>query len=77
MEAQEAVGSWSRELIDAVLNVGGSYYLPYQLHATEEQYVRTRTRGSFSRSSSARSGEQVPESARRQVLAAARDGDAT
>ena len=27
-------GIWTRELIDAALNLGGSYYLPYQLHAT-------------------------------------------
>ena len=32
------VGIWTRELIDAVLSVGGTYYLPYQLHATEEQF---------------------------------------
>jgi len=38
--AQQHVSSWSRELIDAALSVGGSYYLPYQLHATEEQFRR-------------------------------------
>ncbi len=32
------VGVWTRELIDAALSVGGSYYLPYQLHATEKQF---------------------------------------
>lgn len=32
------VGIWTRELIDAVLSVGGTYYLPYQLHATEQQF---------------------------------------
>jgi hypothetical protein len=34
------VGTWTRELIDAVLSVGGRYYLPYQLHATQEQFHR-------------------------------------
>ncbi|MEP7220109.1 MAG: FAD-binding oxidoreductase, partial [Bacteroidota bacterium] len=29
---------WTRELIDAVLEVGGTYYLPYQSHATPEQF---------------------------------------
>jgi FAD/FMN-containing dehydrogenase/uncharacterized membrane protein YhaH (DUF805 family)/SAM-dependent methyltransferase len=38
------VGVWTRELIDAVLGVGGSYYLPYQLHATAEQFHRAYPR---------------------------------
>jgi FAD/FMN-containing dehydrogenase len=37
-QAQDAVGMWSRELIDAALDVQGSYYLPYQLHATRQQF---------------------------------------
>jgi FAD/FMN-containing dehydrogenase len=37
--SQRAVGEWSRELIDAALRSGGSYYLPYQLHATREQFL--------------------------------------
>lgn len=28
----------TRELVDASLNVGGRYYLPYRLHATQEQF---------------------------------------
>lgn len=32
------VGVWTRELIDAALSVGGTYYLPYQLHATHAQF---------------------------------------
>jgi FAD/FMN-containing dehydrogenase/SAM-dependent methyltransferase len=36
--ARERVGVWTRELIDAVLECGGTYYLPYQLHATHEQF---------------------------------------
>jgi len=34
------VAIWTRELIDAVISVGGSYYLPYQLHATPEQFCQ-------------------------------------
>ncbi len=32
------VNAWSREMIDAVISEGGAYYLPYQLHATTEQF---------------------------------------
>jgi FAD/FMN-containing dehydrogenase/uncharacterized membrane protein YhaH (DUF805 family)/SAM-dependent methyltransferase len=32
------VGIWTRELIDAALPLNGSYYLPYQIHATPEQF---------------------------------------
>ena len=38
--AKARVAVWTRELIDAVLAVGGTYYLPYQLHATDEQFHR-------------------------------------
>ena len=41
---QKEVGVWTRELIDAALDLGGSYYLPYQLHATEEQFLRAYPR---------------------------------
>jgi hypothetical protein len=34
------VGVWTRELVDAVLAVGGAYYLPYQVHATPDQFHR-------------------------------------
>jgi hypothetical protein len=44
--AQTEVGVWTRELLDAALNVGGSYYLPYQLHATETQFLRAYPRAS-------------------------------
>jgi len=36
--AKLRVGVWTRELIDAVLAEGGTYYLPYQPHATPEQF---------------------------------------
>lgn len=34
------VGMWTRAMIDAALSVGGTYYLPYQLHATDDQLHR-------------------------------------
>ena len=42
--SQREVGVWTRELIDAALDLGGSYYLPYQLHATEAQFLRAYPR---------------------------------
>ena len=42
--ARERVAVWTRELIDAVLSVGGTYYLPYQAHATHEQFHRAYPR---------------------------------
>ncbi len=39
-EAIEHVGNWTRQMIDEVLTVGGTYYLPYQLHATDNQLHR-------------------------------------
>ncbi len=38
--SQREVGIWTRELVEAALRVGGSYYLPYQLHATRSQFLR-------------------------------------
>lgn len=32
------VGVWTRELISAAISLQGSYYLPYQVHATAEQF---------------------------------------
>jgi FAD/FMN-containing dehydrogenase len=43
-KAREAVGVWTRELIDAALEAGGTYYLPYQIHATDEQFHRAYPR---------------------------------
>ncbi len=37
-EAQQKVGKWTREMIDAILSEGGTYYLPYQPHATTAQF---------------------------------------
>ncbi len=36
--AKNEVAIWTRELIDAAIAVGGAYYLPYQAHATSEQF---------------------------------------
>jgi len=35
---RDAVRAWTRELIDAATSLRGSYYLPYQIHATPEQF---------------------------------------
>jgi FAD/FMN-containing dehydrogenase len=43
-DAGRAAEVWTRELIEAALSVGGSYYLPYQLHATIEQFRRAYPR---------------------------------
>lgn len=32
------VATWTREMIDAILAEGGTYYLPYQIHATDAQF---------------------------------------
>lgn len=37
--AKAAVGAWTRDLVDAALAEGGSYYLPYQIHATRDQFL--------------------------------------
>ena len=42
--AKDRVAVWTRELIDAALGVGGTYYLPYQPHATTEQFHRAYPR---------------------------------
>ncbi|MCI4568274.1 FAD-binding protein [Lysobacter sp. CFH 32150] len=42
--AKARVAVWTRELIDAALDCGGTYYLPYQPHATPEQFHRAYPR---------------------------------
>jgi FAD/FMN-containing dehydrogenase/uncharacterized membrane protein YhaH (DUF805 family) len=37
---RKSVAVWTRELIEAAISVGGTYYLPYQAHATPEQFHR-------------------------------------
>lgn len=43
-ESRRKVGVWTRELVDAALSVGGTYYLPYQPHATEAQFLQAYPR---------------------------------
>jgi FAD/FMN-containing dehydrogenase len=38
--SKQAVKRWTREMIDQVLTVGGTYYLPYQPQATDDQFHR-------------------------------------
>jgi len=39
-DGEKSMAAMTRELIDAALSVGGTYYLPYRLHATPEQFAR-------------------------------------
>jgi FAD/FMN-containing dehydrogenase len=39
-EADAALGALARELVDVAVELGGSYYLPYRLHASPEQLRR-------------------------------------
>jgi FAD/FMN-containing dehydrogenase len=43
-EDKSNVGLWTRKLIDISISEGGSYYLPYQIHATEEQFMKAYPR---------------------------------
>lgn len=42
--ARNRVAVWTRELIEAALDSGGTYYLPYQIHATPDQFRRAYPR---------------------------------
>ena len=39
-KAQDIVKAWTQELIDAAIAVKGTYYLPYQVHATVAQFFK-------------------------------------
>jgi FAD/FMN-containing dehydrogenase len=39
-----AVAVWTRELIEAAIALNGTYYLPYQAHATPDQFHRAYPR---------------------------------
>ncbi len=43
-EAQREVGRWTRELVETAVRAGGRYYLPYQPHATRDQFHRAYPR---------------------------------
>jgi len=36
---RQNVGIWTRKMIDAIISENGAYYLPYQPHATSEQFL--------------------------------------
>jgi FAD/FMN-containing dehydrogenase len=38
------VGNWTRAMIAEALSLGGTYYLPYQIHATDNQFHRAYPR---------------------------------
>jgi SAM-dependent methyltransferase len=42
--AKARVAVWTRELVQAAIDCGGTYYLPYQPHATREQFLRAYPR---------------------------------
>lgn len=44
VNARNRVAVWTRELIDAAIACGGAYYLPYQVHATAEQFHKAYPR---------------------------------
>jgi hypothetical protein len=37
-DAKAEVSAWTKELIGAAISLGGAYYLPYQIHATPQQF---------------------------------------
>lgn len=39
-QADQKMAAMTREMIEAALQSGGRYYLPYRLHATHEQFAR-------------------------------------
>jgi FAD/FMN-containing dehydrogenase/uncharacterized membrane protein YhaH (DUF805 family) len=43
-EEKSRVAIWTRELIDVSIGMGGTYYLPYQPHATLEQFKKAYPR---------------------------------
>ncbi|HEV3051015.1 MAG TPA: FAD-binding oxidoreductase [Longimicrobium sp.] len=43
-EGRAKVAQWTREMADAALASGGSWYLPYQPHATPQQFARAYPR---------------------------------
>ncbi len=43
-DSLQRVSTWSRELIDSAVGTGGSYYLPFQKHASRESFFRSYPR---------------------------------
>lgn len=46
-EEQENVKAWTQELVQVSIDLGGTYYLPYELYATGEQLVSAYPRISY------------------------------
>ena len=46
LRAEEDMARMTRDLIEGVLAIGGTYYLPYRLHATKGQFQRGYPRAS-------------------------------
>ena len=45
-KAKEKVKKWTQEIVDAVTDMGGTYYLPYQIYASEEQFQKAYPKSS-------------------------------
>jgi FAD/FMN-containing dehydrogenase len=43
-EAKEKVKAWSIEMVNAAIDAGGTYYLPYQVYMTQDQFERAYPR---------------------------------
>lgn len=43
-DSRREVGAWTRELMQASVDMGGTYYLPYQLQAPKELFLRAYPR---------------------------------
>jgi FAD/FMN-containing dehydrogenase len=43
--ADDSMQAMTRELVDAAIDVGGTYYLPYRLHASSAQFDRAYPQG--------------------------------
>ncbi|WGL61053.1 FAD-binding oxidoreductase [Pigmentibacter sp. JX0631] len=39
-QEKDKVARWTKELIDKALSLNGTYYLPYQIHASEDQFMK-------------------------------------
>lgn len=47
VKARNKVKMWTQALIAETIGVDGSYYLPYQIHATEQQFLKAYPNASF------------------------------
>tara|TARA_Y100001960_G_C14770075_1_gene879391 strand:+ start:2178 stop:3569 length:1392 start_codon:yes stop_codon:yes gene_type:complete len=39
-KAKKDVAKWSKQMVDATISAGGTYYLPYQLHQSTDQFLK-------------------------------------